>query len=40
MEKQWRQMKDKWRQYSPYFVDIWQYVVLIVLFLLAALFYL
>ena len=31
-------MKDKIRKYSPYFVDVWQYIVIIVIIGLAAVF--
>lgn len=31
-------LKEKWKKYSPYFVDIWQYLVIILVFIIAALF--
>jgi hypothetical protein len=31
-------MKDTWKKYAPYFVDIWQYLVIIVIMALAAIF--
>jgi hypothetical protein len=31
-------MKGKIRKYSPYFVDVWQYIVIIVIIGLAAIF--
>jgi len=30
--------KENWKKYSPYFVDIWQYLVIIVIIALAAIF--
>lgn len=33
-----RELKELWRQYSPYFIDVWQYLVIIVIFIIAALF--
>lgn len=30
--------KDNWRKISPYFVDIWQYLVIIVIMIIAAIF--
>ena len=31
------ELKEFWRTYSPYFVDVWQYLVIIVIFIIAAL---
>ncbi len=31
-------IKDFYKKYFPYFVDIWQYVVIILIFAIAALF--
>jgi len=31
-------MKETWKKLSPYFVDIWQYLVIIVIMALAAIF--
>jgi hypothetical protein len=28
--------KENWKKYSPYFVDIWQYLVIIVIMIIAA----
>jgi hypothetical protein len=30
--------KEKWKKLSPYFVDIWQYLVIIVIMIIAAIF--
>lgn len=30
--------KDRVKKYYPYFVDIWQYLIIIVIFILAAIF--
>ena len=30
-------IKEFWQAYSPYFVDVWQYLVIIVIFVIAAL---
>ena len=35
-----REFKEFWRTYSKYFVDIWQYLVIIVIFIIAAIFFL
>lgn len=32
--------KEKIKQYAPYFVDVWQYIVIIIIFILAAIFFL
>jgi hypothetical protein len=34
------QFKALWRRYSPYFVDFWQYLVIIVVFIIAAMIFL
>lgn len=31
-------MNEKWKKLSPYFVDIWQYLVIIVIMIIAAIF--
>lgn len=30
--------KENWKKFSPYFVDIWQYIVIIVIMIIAAIF--
>ena len=30
--------KEKWNKLKPYFVDVWQYVVIIIIFILGAIF--
>lgn len=30
--------KDTWKKLSPYFVDIWQYLVIIIIMIIAAIF--
>ena len=30
--------KGNWKKISPYFVDVWQYIVIIVIMILAAIF--
>ncbi len=30
--------KDDWKKISPYFVDIWQYIVIILIMIVAAIF--
>lgn len=30
--------KESWKKYSPYFVDIWQYLVIIVIMVIASIF--
>jgi hypothetical protein len=30
--------KDNWKKISPYFVDIWQYIVIILIMIIAAIF--
>jgi len=30
--------KETWKKLSPYFVDIWQYLVIIVIMIIAAIF--
>jgi hypothetical protein len=32
------QLKEKWKKISPYFIDFWQYLVIIVIMSLAAIF--
>jgi len=29
-------LKENWKKYAPYFVDIWQYLVIIVIMIIAA----
>jgi len=31
-------MKEFYKKYFPYFVDVWQYIVIILIFILAAIF--
>lgn len=31
-------LKDNYKKYLPYFVDVWQYIVIIVIFIIAAIF--
>lgn len=31
-------LKDDWNKISPYFVDVWQYLVIIVIMIIAAIF--
>jgi hypothetical protein len=31
-------LKDSWKKMAPYFVDVWQYLVIIVIMILAAIF--
>lgn len=33
-----KELREFWKQYSRYFVDIWQYLAIIVIFIIAALF--
>jgi hypothetical protein len=33
-------MKNLWNKYSPYFVDFWQYLIIIVIFIIAGIVYL
>lgn len=35
-----KELKEFWKQYSPYFVDIWQYLLIIVIFIIASLVFL
>ncbi len=30
--------KNTWKKFSPYFVDIWQYVIIIIIMIVAAIF--
>ncbi len=30
------ELKDFWKQYSPYFVDVWQYLIIVIIFIVAA----
>jgi hypothetical protein len=30
--------KDTWKKLSPYFVDVWQYLVIIIIMVIAAIF--
>jgi hypothetical protein len=32
------ELKKLYKEYFPYFVDVWQYILLIVIFILAAIF--
>lgn len=31
-------LKENWKKLSPYFVDVWQYIVIIVIMIVAAIF--
>jgi len=31
-------LKESWKKYSPYFVDVWQYIAIIFIFIIAAIF--
>ncbi len=31
-------LKEVFKKYSPYFVDVWQYIVIIFIFIIAAIF--
>lgn len=31
-------MKEVYKKYFPYFVDVWQYILIIVIFIIAAIF--
>ncbi len=33
-------LKEKWNKIYPYFVDVWQYIVIILIFILALIFFL
>lgn len=33
-------LRDLYQKYFPYFVDVWQYIVIVIIFILAALFFL
>ncbi len=33
-------LKGFWKKYSPYFIDIWQYLIIIVIFIIAGIVYL
>lgn len=35
-----KELKDLWRKWSPYFLDVWQYLVIIVVFIIAAMIFL
>lgn len=35
-----KELKEFWKTYAPYFVDFWQYAVIIVLFTVLALIFL
>lgn len=34
------ELKEFWKTYSKYFVDVWQYIVIIVFFIIAAIIFL
>ena len=34
-----RQLKDFYSKYAPYFIDFWQYLIIIIIFILALLFF-
>lgn len=31
-----KEIKDFWKQYSPYFLDIWQYLVILLVVIIAS----
>lgn len=31
-------MQDRWKKIAPYFIDIWQYLAIIVIMIIAAIF--
>jgi hypothetical protein len=31
-------LKDKIKKLAPYFVDVWQYIVIVIIFIIAAIF--
>ena len=33
-------MKEFYKKYFPYFIDVWQYIILIVMMIIAAIFFL
>ena len=33
-----KELKEFWKRYSRYFVDVWQYLIIVVIFIIAALF--
>jgi hypothetical protein len=33
-------LKEAYKKFFPYFVDVWQYVVIILIFIIAAIFFL
>lgn len=33
-----KELKALWAQYARYFVDVWQYLIIILIFIIAALF--
>lgn len=35
-----KKLKETYKKYFPYFVDVWQYLLIIVLFIIAAIFFL
>ena len=35
-----KELKAFWKQYSPYFTDIWQYLVIILVFIIGAIIFL
>jgi len=35
-----KEFKDLWKAYSKYFVDVWQYLVIIVVFIIGAIIFL
>ncbi len=35
-----KELKEFWKTYSKYFVDIWQYLLIIVLFIIGAIIFL
>jgi len=35
-----KRLKDLWKTYSPYFTDVWQYLIIMVIFVIAGIVYL
>ncbi len=33
-----KKIKETWQKLKPYFVDVWQYLLIIILFIIAAIF--
>jgi len=33
-------IKKRWKKYAPYFIDFWQYLIIILIFIIAGIIYL